>query len=40
MLLGLCANALAVTLLVLASRRLRGDEQTRLDRARAAGEPD
>ncbi len=40
MLLGLCANALAVTMLVLASRRLRGDEETRLDRARAAGEPD
>jgi MFS family permease len=40
MLLGLFVNALAATLLLLASRRLHGDEQTRLDRARAAGEPD
>ena len=39
MLLGLCVNAVAAILLVLASRRLRGDEETRLDRARAAGEP-
>ena len=39
MLLGLFANAIALTLLVLASRRLQHDEETTVERARAAGEP-
>ncbi len=39
MLLGLFANVIALTLLVLASRRLQHDEETTVERARAAGEP-
>ena len=39
MLLGLFVNAIALTLLVLASRRLQDDEETTVERARAAGEP-
>jgi MFS family permease len=38
MLIGLVANVVAATLLVLAALRLADDEESRLDRARAAGE--
>jgi MFS family permease len=38
MLFGLAANVIAATLLVLAARHLADDEDSRLDRARAAGE--
>ncbi len=39
MLIGLLANIVAALLLLLASRRLAHDEDTRVERARAAGEP-
>jgi hypothetical protein len=37
-LIGLCANAAALVLLLLAMRPLTHDEDTRIARARAAGE--